>query len=169
MKGDSRSALSLDFQQRAVAAEAGAEGRHPPESARGRFAKRRFEDEVDACADAILEHLHGSAAIVPAVWPLEVASVLVVGERRRRLTESDSARFMEILAVLPIVVWDVPLSRVAGSVIALAREHDLSAYDAAYLDLAIREGAPLASRDAALRRAASAVGVPLFDPGPSGA
>lgn len=124
-----------------------------------------FEDETDSYAGPVLDRFDRDTALVPSIWPLEVGNALVVGERRRRLTEKDSAWLLDLLAGLPIVVAELSLGQVAGSVIALARRHDLSAYDAAYLELAMREGASLATQDAALRRAASAVGVPLFDPG----
>jgi predicted nucleic acid-binding protein len=124
-----------------------------------------FEDEADTFADAVLDRLDRDTALMTSIWPLEVGSALVVAERRRRLTERDAARFFDLLAGLPIVVSELSLAQVAGHVVALARRHDLSAYDAAYLELAMREGVSLATRDAALRRAASAVGVPLFDPG----
>ena len=52
-----------------------------------------FEDESDSFADAVLEQLQTKTAIVPAIWPLEVGNVLLVAERRGRLSEADSARF----------------------------------------------------------------------------
>ncbi len=121
-----------------------------------------FEDEADALADAALERLAEEGALVPSLWSLEVVNVLLAAERARRITASDSARFLELIGDLPITVLETPFKRAAAQVVALGREHGLSAYDAAYLDLAMREGLPLASRDTTLCRAATACGVPLF-------
>lgn len=121
-----------------------------------------FRDVGDGYADAVLGSLAESEALVPGIWPLEVANVLVAAERRRRLTETDSARFLALLADLPIRVIQEPPQRVTGEILALARETGLSSYDASYLDLAMREGAPLATLDDGLRKAAGRVGVQLF-------
>ena len=121
-----------------------------------------FRDVGDGYADAVLGSLAESEALVPGIWPLEVANVLVAAERRRRLTETDSARFLALLADLPIRVIQEPPQRVTGEILALARETGLSSYDASYLDLAMREEAPLATLDDGLRKAAGRVGVQLF-------
>lgn len=88
--------------------------------------------------------------------------MLLVAERRRRLTHAAADRFVELLGALPIVVEAMPLRIATGSVLVRAREHGLSAYDAAYLDLAVRKGLPLATRDSALRSACGKAGVPLL-------
>jgi len=121
-----------------------------------------FESEADSYTDAVLRALPGRAAVVPALWPLEVANVLLVAERRRRLREADVVRFLDLLGELPIVV-DSPLGiQDLAGLMALGREHRLSSYDAAYLRLAMRERLPLATHDRALRAAARAVGVEAF-------
>ncbi len=119
-----------------------------------------FEDEADRYADAVLDRLVEESALVPPLWPLEIANVLVVAERRRRLSKSDSARFLELVGALPIEVDTATPD--PFHLLAVAREHGLSAYDAAYLALAMREGIPLATRDRALGKAARRCGVPLF-------
>lgn len=121
-----------------------------------------FEDEADEYAEAVLERLAGGTGLVPALWPLEVANVLLGAERRRRVTEAHAARFLELLGQLPIAVADGPEITRMGALLALGRAHGLSAYDAAYLDLALREAVPLATRDAALAAAARKVGVALL-------
>lgn len=63
-----------------------------------------FSDEVNAFADAVLENLADSIAVVPSIWPLEVINVLLAAERQNRLREADSARFLSLLSQLPIVV-----------------------------------------------------------------
>jgi predicted nucleic acid-binding protein len=121
-----------------------------------------FRDVGDGYVDAVRGSLEGNDALVPGIWPLEVANVLVAAERRRRLSETDSARFLALLADLPIRVIQEPPQRVTGEIFALARETGLSSYDASYLDLAMREEAPLATLDDGLRKAAGRVGVQLF-------
>ena len=121
-----------------------------------------FGDEAGSYADAVLDSLADGEAIVPSIWPLEVANVLAVAERRGRIRESDSARFVELLKALPIAVEDTPFARATGAVLSLAREHALSAYDACYLELAMRTGVALASHDKGLRRACRRSGVLLF-------
>jgi predicted nucleic acid-binding protein len=127
-----------------------------------------FRDVGDGYADAVLESLAGNEALVPGIWPLEVVNVLAAAERRRRLSETDSTRFLALLADLPLRVIQEPPQRVTGEILALARETGLSSYDASYLDLAMREGAPLATLDQELRKAAVRVGVELFMGGVEG-
>ena len=119
-----------------------------------------FEDEATSQTEAILDRLSDDTAIVPALWELEVSNVLLLGERRSRLTESQSARFVALLGQLPIRVDSASVDM--GAVLATGRRHALTAYDAAYLVLAEREGAPMATLDAKLRNAAQAVGVTLI-------
>ncbi len=120
-----------------------------------------FEDEVDDFTDGILGQLTSAIAVVPPVWVLEVANVLLVAERKHRITEAQSARFVELLRALPIIVAEAGPADLARDLLDLGRSHALSAYDAAYLDLAMREGLALATRDDALRRAARKRGVAL--------
>ena len=101
-------------------------------------------------------------AHVPGLWPLEVANALLVGERRGRTTAADAAHFLAILSAFPITVDDETVARAWADTMHLARAHNLSAYDAAYLELAMRRGLPLATLDDKLKAAAVAVGVPLF-------
>ena len=120
-----------------------------------------FEDESNAMADAVLEQLQTKFAIVPAIWPLEVGNVLLVAERRGRLSEADTFQFLTMLANLPIRSEIETRQRAMSDILFLAREHKLSTYDASYLDLAMREGVPLASLDKGLRRAATQCQVSL--------
>jgi len=122
-----------------------------------------FEDEADEYAEAILEQMPHLQAHVPALWPLEVANVLLVGERRRRITPVDTARFIAILGAFPITVDDETVGHAWADTMHLARAHNLSSYDASYLELAVRLGLPLAALDGKLKTAAAAMGVPLFD------
>lgn len=122
-----------------------------------------FRDERNAYAHGILRRLKDDPALVPAVWMLEMANGLLVAERRGRFTAADVAQVFGALASLPIESSDLTLDQVMGPVLDLARAHGLSAYDAAYLELAMREGLPLATQDDALRVAAERAGVPLVE------
>ena len=121
-----------------------------------------FEDEADAYAEAILDRMPDLQAHVPSLWPLEVANALLVGERRHRITPADATRFLAILGAFPITVDDQTVAHAWGDTMHLARAHNLSSYDASYLELAIRLGLPLATQDGKLKTAGQATGVPLF-------
>ena len=121
-----------------------------------------FEDEANDFTAAILQSLATSEALVPTIWPLEVANVLLVGERRGRSTEARTSRFIALLDALPIRVDATTSQHALSGILTLAREQRLSAYDAAYLELAMREGVALATQDKGLRRAAEACGVGLL-------
>ena len=121
-----------------------------------------FDDEATPYTDGVRDNLADVRAIVPALWPVEVANATIVGERRKRLDEARSSRFLSLLSSLPIIVDAETAARAWADTMHLARAHNLSAYDAAYLELAIRLGLPLASLDEKLKAAATAVGVPLY-------
>ena len=118
-----------------------------------------FEDEATADTESVLDRLQDEEAVVPTLWQLEVTNVLLAAERRRRLTEAQSTRFLDLLTQLRIRVDMSPIDMKA--VQAIGRRHQLSAYDAAYLLLAERIAAPLATRDGKLIAAARAAGVDL--------
>ena len=121
-----------------------------------------FADESSDYADQVARDLPATTAFVPLNWPLEVANVLLIGERRRRSTQAQATRFLASLASLPIATDDETNLHAWQATSSLAREHGLTAYDAAYLELALRRGLPLATLDDQLRTAAQAVGVPLY-------
>lgn len=121
-----------------------------------------FIDEVNAYADSILEKLSQAEAVVPSIWSLEVVNVLLVAERRNRLREIDSVRFLSLLSQLPIHVEQAWPERSANELLALGRANDLSSYDASYLDVAMRHGLPIATLDRKLAEAARRVGVPIL-------
>ncbi len=125
-----------------------------------------FADESDAYADGIARRFPALEAWVPSLWPLEVANALLMGERRGRSTQADTAAWTNFLAALPITIDDETNARAWNDTLALARVQKLSAYDAAYLELAMRKGTPIATLDAQLKAAAVAVGVPLYQPPP---
>ena len=104
----------------------------------------------------------GTTALVPSIWALEVVNALLTAERRKRISQADSAAAWASLQKLPLET-DPETGRRAGSdILALARQQKLSVYDAAYLELAMRHGTPLASLDELLRAAARTLRVPLL-------
>ena len=105
--------------------------------------------------------LIGDVAVVPSLWNTEVANGLTSGQRRGRMTEAQVKQAIQHCLDLSIEVREIPLSVSLGSVMDLARRQRLTAYDATYLDLAMREGLPLATQDDALIQAAGRVGVAL--------
>ena len=121
-----------------------------------------FRDEANQYADAVLDSLSEATALVPSIWPLEVINVLLVAERRMRISEADSVRFTTLLSQLPIVVEYERAEQIMKDLLALARVKELSSYDASYLDLAMRKGLPLATLDKRLKEAATAVDVKLL-------
>ena len=120
-----------------------------------------LKDESNDEANKILDCLGEDEALVPSIWPVEMANVLVVAERRGRVSAADAARAMEILLSLPIEAERGERENMVR-IRLLAREHKLSAYDACYLELAQRTGFPIATLDHALQAAARNCGVPLF-------
>lgn len=122
-----------------------------------------FADEATPYTTAVRRSLADATALAPSIWPLEVANVLLIAERRGRLTDVETQELVAFLHTLPVEVVSVPLEHVFQDILALARAHNLTSYDAAYLALALRENLPLASLDNRLCTAAGNVGVPLVD------
>ena len=119
-----------------------------------------FEDEVTEATLRIRERLSTERAVVPSLWLLEVANVLLLGARRGRLTAEAAAEFADLLLGLPIDV--VEPERDIADLMQLAAEHRLTAYDAAYLQVAAARRLPLATLDATLAGAARSAGVALL-------
>lgn len=120
-----------------------------------------FEDESNEYTDSILENLSVAKAIVPTIWSLEVANVLLLAKKNKRITEIQSASFIDALSVLPIVVDPFTSTRALHSIFVLAEQSELTIYDAAYLELAIRERIPLLTLDKSLSKAAKKFNIPL--------
>ena len=122
-----------------------------------------FQDEVNEFADTVLDSLAESIAVVPSIWPLEVINVLLAAERKNRLQESDSARFLSLLSQLPITVDRSWPERLMKDLLTLGRANSLTSYDAAYLELAMRQGLPIATLDRKLLDAARRVDIPVLE------
>ncbi len=118
-----------------------------------------FEDEEHSQAAQAFRRIRTEEAVVPSLWWFEVRNILVVNERKKRITESGTASFLREVSRLPIRMDRAPAE---DEVLRLARAHRLSVYDAAYLELARRERLPLATLDRELAGAARAEGVPIF-------
>jgi len=119
-------------------------------------------DENETYSQGVLECLPKYRSIAPAIWPLEVGNALVVAERRQRLTWEKAAAFLSMFQTLPIVVEMEQKQHSLVELLELARQQQLSVYDASYLHLAMRRDSLLATMDQRLRQAALAVGVSLF-------
>ncbi len=116
--------------------------------------------QQSAECDALLTDVAaGRRFVVPGLWMLEVANVLLALRRRKRLTKGQSEQARQALVRLLPVVDDEAPRLALGPIVDLANKQGLSAYDAVYLELALRRGLPLASRDGALNRAAAACGI----------
>ncbi|PTD95770.1 type II toxin-antitoxin system VapC family toxin [Pseudothauera lacus] len=116
---------------------------------------------VDYATD-VLTGLKEAQAVVPSLLALEIANVVAKLEARGGVTEAESQRYLTLLGRLNITVDQATAAHAMGATLNLARRYKLSAYDAAYLELALRTGLPLATLDAGLARAATNAGVLLF-------
>lgn len=115
-----------------------------------------------SCAERALLAMANAETLVPPVWHTEIANALLVGERRRVVTEAQVIDYLSKLSSLPITTDDIlPASR-RDLVMALARQYELTAYDATYLDLALRMNAILATFDSKLANAMERVGGVVF-------
>ena len=124
-----------------------------------------FEDETSPHAEEVIEALKTRSAVVPLVWPLEVDNALLAAIRRRRIQEADAFRYLSVLETLPLEVdLEVARDALGQRILGLGLTHGLSAYDASYLELAMRRGLPLATQDERLLRAADAAGIEILQP-----
>ena len=121
-----------------------------------------FEDELSQHADQVLDRLTREDAVAPSIWPLEVANGLRSAERRNRLAAGELPGLRQLLTALPIRVEPASLDGALSEVLETARALELTAYDATYLDLAVRRGLPLATIDERLRDAAGRAGIELL-------
>lgn len=121
-----------------------------------------LEDEASPEGDAALTSIRVGGATVSALWSVEITNVLGISERRGRLTTDGVADALDLLQSLPLEVAKPSTLVEAGVILDLMRTHRLTAYDAIYLELAMRLRLPLATKDRELIVAAPTVGVPLF-------
>lgn len=118
-----------------------------------------FVSESTAATEALLDEMvRGRRASVPASWHLELANVLLGAQRRGRLDKAGAEKFIATLNTFDIEVDDETVSIAWTKTLALGESFGLTAYDAAYLELSLRKGLPLASLDTALRGACTKAG-----------
>jgi predicted nucleic acid-binding protein len=115
-----------------------------------------------AYAGRVLDAMQETKAVVPMTWGLEVANVIAKAEAKALVTEARSKTFLEMLEEVEIEVDAATFARALSDTLHLARRYKLSAYDASYLELALRAGLPLATLDEALQKAAKKAGVKKF-------
>lgn len=121
-----------------------------------------FPDENAAMAQRVAGMFkQGGTAVAPSFWPHEILNALLVGEKRKRISKELMRSFLDDLATLPVVLQQSSAGTVFDRIQRLSREHGLTAYDAAYLDLALERGLPLATLDESLARACKKARVQL--------
>lgn len=120
--------------------------------------------QASSSADALLERIEaGEGAVVPPLWFLEVANGLLAAERRKTIAAPERRLALERLSALGLAVDEASARDAFGRTSAMAEQYGLSVYDAVYLELAVRRGLPLGTRDRALQSAAKRSGLPPLD------
>lgn len=124
-----------------------------------------FADEASPYANEVIGSLDNRAASIPFIWKLEMTNALLVAIRRGRIERAGALRLIGVLDRLPLRIdQEPPRTTFDLGILDLGFAHNLSAYDASYLDLALRRSLPLATLDSRLATAADAVGVEIFRP-----
>jgi predicted nucleic acid-binding protein len=118
-----------------------------------------FEDEASPETDKLFERVRDDGAIVPGLWHLELSNVLLQAEKRGRISTGDVATRLDLIAELPISTDQETTARAWHDILTMARAEGLTTYDATYLELAVRRGLPLLTKDNALAEAAKRLGV----------
>jgi predicted nucleic acid-binding protein len=124
-----------------------------------------FAEEATDFTETLLSRLSNltDSAVVPVLWLYEVVNVAELAVRKGRITEEKAHSFLESLADLPIEIENPTRAQMFVAVRELASKHMLTAYDASYLELAIRHKVPMAALDNALMKAAKAAGIDLLE------
>ena len=120
-------------------------------------------DENNTYANQILDRMTEDHAIVPQIWSLEIANTFLVAERRGRMTSEQTKVALSLLQTLPIEVDPYTDTQALSATLELARHQGIAAYDAAYLELALRRNLALATNDRKLTEAAYRAGVNLLE------
>lgn len=119
-------------------------------------------DEANPTLDYLCDRLTDDVALVPPVWPLEIGNVLLIAVKRGRLTAKDVSQLVTELRALPLEIDAASTERALEDTLALARKHDLTTYDASYLEIAKRRDMPLATLDTKLRKACLSAKITLL-------
>jgi predicted nucleic acid-binding protein len=123
-----------------------------------------FRDESSTYTYSIRRSLNSYKAVVTMVWPYEVANVMYIGWKRQRCNSSDIATWFRILSTFPIEVQPIQVNSLMSELVNMAVRHQLTVYDASYLELAWRTGLPIASLDSRINEEAVKLGIDRFDP-----
>ena len=123
-----------------------------------------FSDEMTTATNELLERLDNETAYVPSIWALEIGNILVGAERKKRITYAGISQFLEQLSKLNIHIEHDTTFRGFHEVLSLAHSEGLTTYDASYLEIALRRGLPLASKDQQLCNVAKRLGVNVINP-----
>jgi len=121
-----------------------------------------FEEDHTPKALEILRRVEGEGMLVPPLWWYELENGILLGERRARRSSEESDTFLKLIYALPIQTDDAPQQQTCDWIITLGRRYRLTAYDAAYLELAVRSSSPLATFDTAIRQSADKLGAKLM-------
>lgn len=115
-------------------------------------------------ATLVLDCLDNQDALVPNLWHLEIVNVLLRAEKGGQITQGESDAFISQLENLPIHVDPITSHQAFTRTVNFARTYKLSSYDASYLEIAIREGLPIATLDKDIIKASKKANVSVFDP-----
>lgn len=118
-----------------------------------------FEDEASPETDLLLDRVRDEGAVVPGLWHLELSNVLLQAEKGGRISRGEVATRLDLIAALPIATDQETTTRAWRETLTIARVEGLTTYGAAYLELAVRRGLPLLTKDTELARAAKRMGV----------
>lgn len=121
-----------------------------------------FQDESSSETWGLLDKLEEETAVVPSLWPLEIGNILVLAERRKRISYAQLVQYVELMDRLPIQIDEETAHYSFREIISLAHTEKLTTYDASYLELAMRLGLPLATKDKALAKVAKKLGLVLL-------
>lgn len=122
-----------------------------------------IDDEISSYADAALDRVRDEGGVVPALWTYEISNVFRMAVRRSRMTPDQTDQILGFLSALPLQIVGVEGLEGQRDVLVLARRYDLTAYDAAYLHVALETRLPLASFDRALIAAARKAKARVFE------
>lgn len=120
-----------------------------------------MRDETPTLSTGMFDRLRTQAVLVPPIWPFEIAGALLKAERRHRIEAGHADGFRHMISQWRIEIEAARID-IMPQLLALARAHNLNAYDASYLDLAMRRGLPLAALDGPPARATASAGVALI-------
>lgn len=118
-----------------------------------------FSDEATPLTKSLLKKVEEDIAYVPNLWPLELGNVLVMAAKKKRINYAQMIEFISLLNDLNIEIDNQTCNKAFHEILSLAHSEGLTTYDAAYLELAMRLGLPLATKDKQLRDTASRMGV----------